>query len=113
MDENALLGALENETARAILAATSEEDRSAKELDERIDVSQTSIYRQLEQLTENGLVHETLQLDRSGNHFKVYRAAITNVNIDIESGEVRTRVEWHEDVSERFTRIWEEIRGDR
>lgn len=112
VDEDALFGALENETSRAILAHTSEEARSVKELAEQIDVSQTSIYRRLEQLTEDGLVHETLQLDQSGNHFKLYRAAITHVSVNLENDDVQTRVDWHEDVSERFTRIWEDIRGD-
>lgn len=110
VNETALFGALESETTRAILAHTSEQARSANELAELIDVSLTTIYRRLEQLTEEDLVHETLQLDRSGDHYKVYRAKIRRVNVAIDDDEVYTHVEWREDMADRFTRIWEEIR---
>lgn len=113
LDEGALFGALEDETTRKILAYTAEEARSAKDLDEQINVTQTTIYRRLEQLSEDGLVEDSLELDESGNHYKTYQSTISHVEVDIESDGITASVEWREEISERFTRIWEQIRGDR
>lgn len=113
LDEGALFGALEDETTRKILAYTAEEACSAKALDERINVTQTTIYRRLEQLSDDGLVEETVELDESGNHYKTYQSTISHVEVDIEPDGISASVEWREEISERFTRIWEEIRGDR
>lgn len=109
VDEATLFGALENDTSRAILAHTSNEALSANELADRIDVSLTTIYRKLEQLTADNLVQDMLQLDQSGDHYRVYRTRLKRINVVIDE-EVQTHVEWREDMADRFTRIWEEIR---
>lgn len=77
-----------------------------------MDVSETTVYRRLETLKEHGLVHESIRVEKDGNHRRVYRATIKHVEVDITNEEVTARVEWEEDAADRFTRLWEGLRGD-
>lgn len=112
MDRDALFAALDDRTSREILAQTSETDRSAQELAEAIGVSETTVYRRLETLKEHDLVHERIRIDKEGNHRRVYRTTLNQIEVDITNGQISTRVEWDEDMADRFTRLWEGIRGD-
>lgn len=110
VDSNTIFAALDDETARAILARTSEEAVSARELAEHIDVSVSTIYRQLESLRDSNLVIEETKLDPKGNHHHVYRTDIARIEVELEDGEFRTAVERREDAADRFTYLWESIR---
>lgn len=112
MDQDAIFAALHDRTSREILAQTSTTDRSAGELADLIDVSETTVYRRLETLKEHGLVHESIRVEKDGNHRRVYRATVKHIEVDITNEEVTTRVEWDEDAADRFTRLWEGLRGD-
>lgn len=112
MDRDELFAALDDEPSREILSQTSETDRSAQELAAVIDVSEATIYRRLERLKEHGLVHEGIRIEKDGNHRRVYRATIKRIEVDITNEDVTARVEWDEDMADRFTRLWEDIRGD-
>lgn len=112
MDRDAIFAALDDRTSREILAQTSTTDRSARELAGIIDVSETTVYRRLETLKENGLVHESIRIEKDGNHRRVYRATINRIEVDITNEEVTTRIKWDEDGADRFTRLWENLRGD-
>lgn len=113
MDNESLLDALHNDTSRKILQYTSETERSADELAELIDVTPTTVYRKLEQLKSNDLVSESLQLDRDGNHYRLYLATIDHVDVDISEERVQVEVSRNEAAADTFTRLWEEVRGDR
>lgn len=113
MDEQSLLDAVHNDTSRQILTYTSETERSAEELAELIDVTQTTIYRKLEELVENDLVLERIHVDSSGDHYHEYRAAIDEVHVRILGEEVQVEVSRNEEAADTFTRVWESIRGDR
>lgn len=112
MVRDALFTALADDTSRAILTHSSETDRSAEELAESIDASITTIYRRLEHLTEQDLLREAIRIDKAGNHRRVYRAAIRRIEIELADERIHTRVEWDEDMADRFTRLWEGLRGD-
>lgn len=112
MDEQSLLDALHNETSRKILQYTSETERSAEELADRIGVTQTTVYRKLEQLRADDLVTEQLSLDRDGNHYRVYRAAIDRVEMEVTEADLHVEVSRNEEAADTFTRMWEEVRGD-
>lgn len=96
----------------AILAETTERERSAEELADAVDASPSTVYRRIETLVDEGFLTEQLQLDREGNHYHVYRAAIERVEARIEDGSIETRVERREDSVDRFVRVWEDIRGE-
>lgn len=81
-----LLGALEDADCRAILEATSDQALSASELCEVCDLSSSTGYRKVDQLTEAGLLEESIRLDSSGAHTSEYRLAVSDVEIDLEGG---------------------------
>lgn len=112
MRKHAIFDALANETTATILAETSEHERSAEELAKAVDASESTVYRRIDTLVEAGLLNEHLQLDRRGDHYHVYRAAVRRVEARIEDGSIETFIERREDDVDRFVRLWEDIRGE-
>lgn len=112
MADPTIFEALADDTMAAILAHTTEHERSADELAEVVDASPSTVYRRIEMLVDEGLLIERLQLDRQGNHYHVYRAAIKRVEAKLEDGTIETHVERREDGVDRFVRLWEDIRGE-
>lgn len=96
----------------AILANTTEQERSADELADLVEASSSTVYRRIETLVEEGLLIERLQLDRRGDHYHVYRTTITRVEARLEAGTIETHIERQEDGVDRFVRLWEDIRGE-
>ncbi len=95
-----------------ILEHTTEQARSADDLADVLERSPSTVYRRIETLVDKGLLTEQLQLDRQGNHYHVYRAAITLVEARIEHGTIETHIERREDGVDRFVRLWEDMRGE-
>lgn len=112
MADRTIFEALADDTSAAILANTTERERSADELAEVVDASPSTVYRRIESLVDDGLLIERLQLDRTGDHYHVYRAAIRSVEARLEDGAIETHVERREDGVDRFVRLWEDIRGE-
>lgn len=81
-----LLGALEDADCRAIIKATSEEARSASELCELCDLSSSTAYRKVDELTHVGLLEESVRLRQSGTHTSEYCLAISDLEIDLQGG---------------------------
>lgn len=106
-----MLEALHNETSRQILQYTSETERSAEELAELIGVTPTTVYRKLEDLKANDLLLERIVPDQAGNHYRVYRAAIDRVEVDVSEEDTRVEVSRNEAAADAFTRMWEAVRG--
>jgi len=99
---------LDDEYARAILAATSEEACSADELAERIDASPPTVYRRLDRLREHDLVDARQELDPDGHHYEVFSARLARVNVELEDGEYSVSIERRErDAADRFTELFE------
>ncbi|WP_394352359.1 ArsR/SmtB family transcription factor [Halolamina sp. R1-12] len=106
----AVAGLLEDETARAILTQTSREPMSASELKQRCDASGPTIYRRLEQLRERDLIEEQTRPDpESGHHKQVYAPNLRRVTVELVDGELRLEIDRREDMSDRFTRLIENI----
>ncbi|WP_436901324.1 helix-turn-helix domain-containing protein [Halovenus halobia] len=81
-----LLGALEDADCRAILEATSDQALSAGELCELCDLSSSTGYRKVDQLTEAGLLEESIRLDSAGAHTSEYHLAVSDLEIDLKGG---------------------------
>lgn len=108
----AVLEALNDEYARGILTATSQEPMSAKKLSEYCDASLPTIYRRIEELQEAGLLAERTEPDPAGNHYSVYAARLERFAVDLSDGEWEatvSRSEPSDDPADRFTRMWEEL----
>lgn len=101
---------LEDEYARAILIATSDEPMSATELSDVCDASRPTIYRRLESLEEAGLVEQGTLPESGGHHYTIYRSTLESVTIDVSSDGLTADVTTEEPVADRFTRLYEGLR---
>lgn len=78
-----LLSALADGDCRAILLATADEPRSAKELADRCDVPLSTTYRKLDRLADAGLLEERLRIRRSGKHTSEYVRCVDDVRVSL------------------------------
>lgn len=85
-DPEAVLEILNDSDCRAILAATSEEARSATELSECCELPLSTAYRKLDRLTEAGVLVERTRVRLSGKHASEYRRAVEGVRVTISEG---------------------------
>lgn len=108
-DPPEILRLLADEYARCILVQASEEVLSAEVLSERCDASLSTVYRRAESLVSAGLVAERTEPDEDGHHYTRYEATVGRIGVIIEDGTVELDVT--EDTADRFTRVWEDIRG--
>lgn len=110
-DTAAIAAVLDDEYARAILAATSVEPMSANTLSETCDASLQTIYRRVDDLKRHELLTERLQVDPDGNHYAVYTARLEAVTVRLEDGAFTVEVtRTKPDVADRFTRFVENLR---
>ncbi|MFD1646823.1 helix-turn-helix domain-containing protein [Haloarchaeobius litoreus] len=105
-----VLELLGQQRVRQILAATSSEPRSAKELGEECDVALSTIYRRVEDMIEGDLLVERTRIESDGSHHSVYEANIDHLDVDIEDGIIDVHIHVREDAAQRFSRIWNDIR---
>ena len=105
-----VVGLLDDEHVRSILAATSVEPRSARELGDRCGVSTSSIYRRVEGLVEADLLRERTRPRRDGHHETVYVASLDRFELRVREGELDWTVERDgRDVADELTRMWGEL----
>ena len=101
-----------DEYAREILALTSQQAMSARDLVEKCDASERTIYRRLDQLQSLGVVTDAMQLDPAGHHRTVYEAVLETVRVDLNDGQYDVRIQLKEDTADRFARMWRDIRDE-
>jgi predicted transcriptional regulator len=101
---------LDDDHARTILTATSDEALSAKELSERCDISQATVYRRVDRLTDAGLLAERTRPRADGHHDTVYVAKLDELTIRLRDGRLEFELDRvGEDIADRLTRLWEEF----
>lgn len=105
-----LLELLGQERVRQILAATSSDPKSAKELSEVCDVALSTVYRRVEDMLDHDLLVERTQIESDGSHHSVYEAHVDHLDVDIEDGTIDVDVHVREGAAQRFSRIWNDIR---
>lgn len=105
-----LLELLGEARVRQILAATSHEPLSVKELSDECDVVLSTIYRRVEDMTAHDLLVEQTRIESDGSHHSVYEANIDHLDVDIDDGAIEVTVHVREDAAQRFSRIWDKIR---
>lgn len=86
-----ILETIGDERTRTVLAAIVRQPGSVKDLTERLDFSEATIYRRVETLEEHGLVEEQTLVADDGNHFSVYWSDFggTVVTLDDDGYDVR------------------------
>lgn len=105
-----LLELLGQERVRQIMAATSRDAKSAKELSEECDVALSTIYRRVEEMVASDLLVKRTRIESDGSHHSVYEANIDHLDVDIDEGTIDVSVHVREDAAQRFSRIWQDIR---
>jgi predicted transcriptional regulator len=108
-DVQAVVGLLDDDYARAILEAASEEHLSAKELADAIDASLPTVYRRVDDLVDAGLLTEETELRADGNHYSVYATALERVELELNEGTFEMQLQRTTDVADRFTDMWERL----
>lgn len=83
-----LLDLLGADLNRQILLVTSEEPRSADAVAERCDASLPTVYRHVDDLESAGLLTEATKYDDDGNHYKTYAAALSELTVRLDGGEL-------------------------
>ena len=87
IDSESVLAALDDPDCRKLLEATTDEALTAQELVDRCDVPRSTTYRKVEQLTEAGLLEESVRLRRDGKHASEYRRSFEDVTISLSAGD--------------------------
>lgn len=105
-----VLDLLDDEYARAILAATSTRPMSAPELAEACDASRPTVYRRIDRLKQLDLVVERTRPEGDGHHVHEYESRFRGLSVTLRDGEYRVTVDRREDPADRFTGLWEGLR---
>jgi len=106
-DVAAVAGLLEDDTARQILRETRTQPMRAATLSDRCGVSESTIYRRIEELQEQDLIEAQTRPDEDGHHYEVYRATLDRIVIDATDQGFVVEVAREESMSDRFTRLVE------
>nr|WP_218155548.1 helix-turn-helix domain-containing protein [Halomicrobium zhouii] len=114
-----LLDLLSDDYARAILAVTSVRPMSAKQIAEECDMSQPTVYRRAQRLTEFDLLEEQTHVRTGGNDYNVYAATLSEFSMQLAEGSFEATVEsspppafpgdTEDDTADRFTKMWEHL----
>lgn len=80
-----ILGAIEDDACRTIIEATSENALSVSEICEQTEITSSTAYRKVEQLTDAGILEENIRLCSGGSHTSEYRLAISDLEIELGS----------------------------
>ncbi len=102
-----LVELLDDEHVRSILAATSAEPLSARELGDRCDVSVSTIYRRVDRLEDADLLRERTRPRPDGHHVTVYVSALERFELTVRDGELDWELERRPtDVADELSRMW-------
>ena len=108
-DLETIAGFLEDETARTILAATSVEPMTVKDLTDHVEASKPTIYRRIERLEDHDLLDAHVQPDRAGHQENVYRATFDRLTVELDDGTYSYRLERTERMADRLARFIGEL----
>ncbi len=104
-----ILDTIGDEKARDVLAAISEQPRSAKELGDSLEMSLPTVYRRIEMLEDNDLVSSRTVVAEDGNHYDVYESNFDSTVIRLEEDQYDVRIYRKENVPDRFASLWDDL----
>lgn len=96
MDGDRLLDVLGNEYARSVLVAAADGPRSVDELTDRTDASRPTVYRQVEDLRDLGLLTERRGYD-DGTHFRSYETRVNRLSLEFAVDGIRVGIHQTDD----------------
>lgn len=92
VDEDALLEALTHGRDRRILAAAQERGLTAQEIRERTEIPNSTLYRRINELHQEGLLEVVDAVIDDGHRIERYRCRLSSVGLQVEDGSVE--VDW-------------------
>lgn len=108
VDPAAVVEMLDDECARTVLTATSQEPMSASELADVCDVSLPTVYRRVERLAALDLLRERTRPRADGHHDTVYVASFDRFEVELTDGALEFALERAEpDPADELARLWE------
>lgn len=102
-----VLRLLGDKCARAILTTANRRPVTAREMVDRCDVSETTVYRRIRALVEHGLLEERVALLQDSKQTTVYRTTFTHLEVLLDEG--RFTVERHANEAARVTYLLSEL----
>lgn len=109
-DPETVFTLLGDEYVQTILKAASEEAMSARQLSEVCDSARSTVYRRVDDLVEAGMLVERTRIEPDGSHHHVYETTVDELTLRVANGEFEMELAIKRDATERFTRMWEDIR---
>ncbi len=107
-----ILNTIGDQHARRVLAAISQDPKSAKDLAEEVDLSLPTVYRRIEMLQEYELVKDRTLVAEDGNHYKVYESNFESTVISLQDDEYKVRIYREENLPDRFSQLWDELHAE-
>ncbi len=98
--------------AREILIAVSHEPRSANELADELGYAPSTVYGRLDDLESYKLVTSEMKISRDGNHYQEFQCNFESTLISIDDDEYDVRIFRKDNLPDRFSQLWDELRGD-
>lgn len=83
VDSDTALEALNDPDCRELLAAASDEPRTAGELIEDCSIPRSTAYRKIDLLTEAGLFEEGIRVRSDGKHASEYRRTVEEITLSL------------------------------
>lgn len=97
-----LLDLFGDDLTRQILLLTSNTPMSADALADELSVSRPTVYRHVNDLVQYGILHEDLEADINGHHYRTFELALNEISFSIDDGQLRITVEMDEDLVDKF-----------
>jgi response regulator of citrate/malate metabolism len=91
-DVSALIGALNESSARTIIESLDDEALSAQELSNKCDLSLSTTYRRVNELSHLGILTEKTTIDRHGKHISKYQRRVDELVIRATGDGITVRV---------------------
>lgn len=91
-----------DDLARRILLLTSDVPMSVAALADELDVSRPTVYQRVNDLVTYGILHEDVELDPDGHHYRTFEPALNEITFRLDDGQLRISVERNESLVERF-----------
>lgn len=109
LDEEAVIEALSDASARLVLAACADEARSVKDISEASGIPLASAYRHVRGLVESGLlVRARSAISPDGKRYDMYRSRIREAALHLTREGVAVDWEVNPEVEARIERLWKE-----
>lgn len=107
VDLSTVAGLLADEHAQRILAATSVEPKSKRELADACDASLPTVGRRVDDLVAAALLREETRARPDGHHDAVYVATLDRVEVRLRDGDLAVDLQRMErDMTDELQRLW-------